>query len=462
MPPVRTASAVKVTKTERTHEENQERAYIAASRRSDRSIEARLESAKRASEIHKKRTGRALKITQEDVENEEMYEEEDGDLRHNMRQLAAAQQSWYSSSPEFYRLQAFIATQNMPSNCQAPLMGAPQGNQQTPAQYPPNSYLAHLVNRQLALTNMQMQLHAQQAKQYEQQQQQQQQPGSHSPPSSSGHPLTIRSPGSYRHAPYPQMPRQQQTSDMYPRSASIAVPAEGTNNTIPQNHTRPESSRRNSTPIITPSSSSSDSPTKPQLTRAPSSSTSAPTVLNAGTPPASEESMSSRPTPLNVNTNLFASPSAYSQPQSASILPDYTGTTSMAGSSPIINSAPPMTDGNVLDQWLNNSMMYPGRGGFPYGNVYGSSPMLAGAQMSMNQSLSPNLYQTNFTPMTTPSDTLVPTMLTTQSPSAYSLGMNYSENFNDSLTLSPDMVDGTQDLQTDSWARYLNDDRLDD
>jgi hypothetical protein len=57
------------------------RAYIAASRRSDRSIEARLESARRASEIHKRRTGKALRVTEEDVRNEEMYEEED-DLPH--------------------------------------------------------------------------------------------------------------------------------------------------------------------------------------------------------------------------------------------------------------------------------------------------------------------------------------------------------------------------------------------
>src|SRR5579859_2988144 len=53
------------------------RAYIAASRRSDRSLEARLESARRASEIQKRRTGKALRVTEADVQNEEMYEEED-------------------------------------------------------------------------------------------------------------------------------------------------------------------------------------------------------------------------------------------------------------------------------------------------------------------------------------------------------------------------------------------------
>jgi len=87
MPPIRTTSITKQQKTERTHEENQERAYIAASRRSDRSLEARIESARRASEIHKKRTGRALRVTEQDVINEEMYEEED-DLPASYRRFA--------------------------------------------------------------------------------------------------------------------------------------------------------------------------------------------------------------------------------------------------------------------------------------------------------------------------------------------------------------------------------------
>ncbi|RUO95440.1 hypothetical protein BC936DRAFT_144017 [Jimgerdemannia flammicorona] len=43
--------------------ENQERAYIAASHRTDRNIEARMESARKASEIHKRRTGKALLVT---------------------------------------------------------------------------------------------------------------------------------------------------------------------------------------------------------------------------------------------------------------------------------------------------------------------------------------------------------------------------------------------------------------
>ncbi|KAI9707307.1 MAG: hypothetical protein M1836_000267 [Candelina mexicana] len=89
MPPQRTIPAAKAVKTERTHEENQERAYIAASRRSDRSLEARVESARRASEIHKRRTGRSLRVTEQDVVNEEMYEEEDDDLPLQYRRLTA-------------------------------------------------------------------------------------------------------------------------------------------------------------------------------------------------------------------------------------------------------------------------------------------------------------------------------------------------------------------------------------
>ena len=55
-------------------------ACIAASRRHDRSITARLESARRASEIHQARTGRALRVTETHIINDEMYEEEDNGL----------------------------------------------------------------------------------------------------------------------------------------------------------------------------------------------------------------------------------------------------------------------------------------------------------------------------------------------------------------------------------------------
>ena len=80
-------------------------AYIAASRRSDRSLEARVESARRASEIHKRRTGRSLRVTEQDVVNEEMYEEDD-DLPMQYRRLTAHLQT---GSADFNRrLSAYL------------------------------------------------------------------------------------------------------------------------------------------------------------------------------------------------------------------------------------------------------------------------------------------------------------------------------------------------------------------
>ncbi|KAI0595996.1 hypothetical protein F4775DRAFT_334745 [Biscogniauxia sp. FL1348] len=103
MPPV------KAQKTERSHEENQERAYIAASRRADRSLEARVQSAKMASEIHRRRTGRGLKVNEEIVLKEEMYEEEEDDIPRQYRYLTAHLQT---SSPAMnHRVNAYITTQ---------------------------------------------------------------------------------------------------------------------------------------------------------------------------------------------------------------------------------------------------------------------------------------------------------------------------------------------------------------
>lgn len=67
----------------RTSDENQDRAHITASRRPDRSIEARMEPALKASAIHKKRTGRGLQNSMQDVINEGMYIDGEGDMsRH--------------------------------------------------------------------------------------------------------------------------------------------------------------------------------------------------------------------------------------------------------------------------------------------------------------------------------------------------------------------------------------------
>jgi hypothetical protein len=85
-------------------------AYIAASRRSDRSLEARVESARRASEIHKRRTGRSLRVTEQDVVNDEMYEEEDDLLPMQYRRLAAHLQT---SSLDFNRRLAAYLTNHV-------------------------------------------------------------------------------------------------------------------------------------------------------------------------------------------------------------------------------------------------------------------------------------------------------------------------------------------------------------
>ncbi|KAI8631503.1 hypothetical protein F5Y19DRAFT_473176 [Xylariaceae sp. FL1651] len=100
---------VSIAGTERSHEENQERAYIAASRRADRSLEARVQSAKMASEIHRRRTGRGLKVSEEIVLKEEMYEEEEDDMPRSYKYLTAHLQT---NSPELnHRVNAYISTQ---------------------------------------------------------------------------------------------------------------------------------------------------------------------------------------------------------------------------------------------------------------------------------------------------------------------------------------------------------------
>ncbi|KAI1103355.1 hypothetical protein F4804DRAFT_342523 [Jackrogersella minutella] len=95
--------------TERSHEENQERAYIAASRRADRSLEARVQSARQASEIHRRRTGRGFKVSEEIVLKEEMYEEEEDDLPRHYKFLTAHLQT--KSNNMNHRVNAYITTQ---------------------------------------------------------------------------------------------------------------------------------------------------------------------------------------------------------------------------------------------------------------------------------------------------------------------------------------------------------------
>lgn len=103
-----TANRKPLLQTERSHEENQERAYIAASRRSDRSLEARVQSARMASEIHKKRTGKSFRITEEIVRKEEMYEEEEDEFPRSYRLLGSHMQT--ASAEMNSKLEAYMSS----------------------------------------------------------------------------------------------------------------------------------------------------------------------------------------------------------------------------------------------------------------------------------------------------------------------------------------------------------------
>lgn len=116
-------------------------AYIAASRRSDRSLEARVESARRASEIHKRRTGRSLRVTEQDVINEEMYEEEDDDLPMQYRRLTAHLQT---GSVDFNRrLAAYLTNQVAMRNAMDQMI-----NNSYAQQYPHAPQFPHNTNNQ--------------------------------------------------------------------------------------------------------------------------------------------------------------------------------------------------------------------------------------------------------------------------------------------------------------------------
>ncbi|KAJ5625642.1 hypothetical protein N7510_001951 [Penicillium lagena] len=96
----------------RSREENQERAFIAASRRKDRSLDARLESANRASMLHKKRTGKAFHITKEIVEKEAMYEEVDERYQEKRIRMLQAQNMQIEEQFHRHLLAAFAARAN--------------------------------------------------------------------------------------------------------------------------------------------------------------------------------------------------------------------------------------------------------------------------------------------------------------------------------------------------------------
>jgi hypothetical protein len=87
-------------------------AFVAASRRKDRSLDARLESANRASMLHKKRTGKALNITKEIVEKEAMYEEIDERYQEKRLRMLQAQNMQIEDQFQRQLLAAFAAGAN--------------------------------------------------------------------------------------------------------------------------------------------------------------------------------------------------------------------------------------------------------------------------------------------------------------------------------------------------------------
>ncbi|QIX00743.1 hypothetical protein AMS68_006260 [Peltaster fructicola] len=302
MPPVRTIPPAKPVKTERTHAENQERAYIAASRRSDRSLEARVESARRASEIHKKRTGRSLRVTEADVINEEMYEEEDDDLPAQIRRITAHLHT--GNDPFNRRLQAYLANHIAMRNALGQVVADNWQQQQMQN---------NTLNQYLPQTMMQQQ----------QQQQQQNSPfafqNSNAPP----HATAPHSPQSFRTSPYPAagFNVQGQRPGTHIRSASIATPHELT--AQPTMLGTPQSMSANSSPVDTksfidrrftlppqppmprnaqasPKDQLSSTQNSPDLSRTGSSVNS----FNAQQP----HSQSNRPGPLNLSHPMFTSP----------------------------------------------------------------------------------------------------------------------------------------------------------
>ncbi|KAF9773477.1 hypothetical protein IL306_008685 [Fusarium sp. DS 682] len=70
---------------ERFHDENQEQTHVAASGRLNQSLKVRIQSASMTSDIHKKQTGKALRITEEIFIKEERYEKEEGEFTRSNR-----------------------------------------------------------------------------------------------------------------------------------------------------------------------------------------------------------------------------------------------------------------------------------------------------------------------------------------------------------------------------------------
>ncbi|KAH8697132.1 hypothetical protein BGW36DRAFT_358940 [Talaromyces proteolyticus] len=130
-----------VKKSDSRKEENQERAFVAASRRKDRTLDARLESANRASMLHKKRTGKALLITKDIVENEAMYEEIDE--RYQEKRMKLLKDQTNQLEAQFHRhLVATLAISHPNGTHQMSRISPTGGIQKVRGMSPAQSYFA--------------------------------------------------------------------------------------------------------------------------------------------------------------------------------------------------------------------------------------------------------------------------------------------------------------------------------
>ncbi|KAF2629966.1 hypothetical protein BU25DRAFT_262165 [Macroventuria anomochaeta] len=352
----RSFTATRPVKTERTHEENQERAYIAASRRSDRSLEARIESARRASEIHKKRTGRALRVTEQDVINEEMYEEEDDDLPTQYQRLNA---HLHTTSVMFNKkLHDYIATQHGVRNMFMSQYQNPSF-QQYGGQFPPQNNTAFpQTNNWLNPTMMPPQQFSQQTPQNFTQQ------------SHSSQPQGVRS------SPYhiPQRPHQ--------RAASIAGPAFDAS--MPQGTSTPQDARR----LSLPAQPGVDDKSRPALSCAPSFAQQQPTSPHTDT--ASPMSGSDQRTP-HLQTDNETPVSTTFSPMTYSV-----GNQMLGGPNPLSMALPAESQqfvGSILDpndprtaMFMNGSELIaqPFAPTYTYNPNYSPKALKSGSSMTLS------------------------------------------------------------------------------
>lgn len=350
----RSFSAAKPVKTERTHEENQERAYIAASRRSDRSLEARIESARRASEIHKKRTGRALRVTEQDVINEEMYEEEDDDLPTQYQRLNA---HLHTTSVMFNKkLHDYIATQHGVRNMFMSQYQTPQFPQLGGQFPPPNNTAFPQTNNWLNPTMMPPQQFNQQTMSTSQQPQ-----------------------VSARTSPYhiPQRPQPHQ------RSSSVAVP--GFDASMAQGVATPQETRR----LSLPAQAGVDGQSQPVLSRGSSFAQEQPTSPHTDAS-ASPSSGSGQRTPqLQADTDAPAT-----HPFNLTNFP--MGSQMLSGPSPLSMSLPPESQqfvGSILDpndprtaMFMNGSehIAQPFTPTYTYNPNYSPKALKSGSSMTLS------------------------------------------------------------------------------